>query len=152
MKTTSTEALEVTLCQTPVDLAAIEAMGLTVYRLKCQGEWRNSGLGHTKLEFLQKYPFTLNQDRILKKYQLLKPFKIRIRTRQDWQTPDKVIDPSVELWFTDGSGIHDCFGAGILDPFLTRESIPMVSLSTMFCAEVTAIIRCTELILTKNLR
>ena len=34
-------------------------------------------------------------------------------TRQDWQAPDKIIDPNVDLWFTDGLGIHDCFGVGI---------------------------------------
>jgi hypothetical protein len=103
MKTTPTETLEVAICQIPLDLAAIEAVGLAAYRLKCQGVWRNTGLGHTKLEFLQKYPFTLIQDRILKKYQLVKPFKTRIPTRQDWQTPDKIIDPNMDLWFTDGS-------------------------------------------------
>jgi hypothetical protein len=77
------EALEVALYQTPLELAAIETAGLTAYRLKCQGELRNAGLSHTKLEFLQKCPYTLNQDRILKKYQLVKSYKIRIPTRQD---------------------------------------------------------------------
>jgi hypothetical protein len=152
MKMTTTEALEVTLCQASLDLAAIEAVGLTVYRLKCQGEWRNTGLGDTKLEFLQKYPYTLNHDRILKKYRLVQPHEIRIPTRQDWQKPDKVIDHNVDLWFTDGSGIHDCFGAGIYGPLYNyRESIPMDSLSMVFSAEVMAILRCTELHLTKNL-
>lgn len=33
------------LCQTPLDLAAIEAAGLTAYGLKCQVEWRDTGLG-----------------------------------------------------------------------------------------------------------
>ena len=51
------------LLQCRVDLAAIEAVGLAAYRLKCQGEWRSTGLDHTKPEFLHKYPFTLNQDR-----------------------------------------------------------------------------------------
>ena len=37
MKATTTEALEVALCQTPLDLAAIEAVGITAYRLQCQG-------------------------------------------------------------------------------------------------------------------
>jgi hypothetical protein len=68
--------LEAALCQIPLDLATTEAAGLTAYRLKCQGEWRNTGLGHTNHDFLQKYPFTLNQDRILKKCQLEKQFKV----------------------------------------------------------------------------
>jgi hypothetical protein len=45
MKTTPTEALEVALCHTAVDLSAVEAAGLTACRLKCQGEWRDTGLG-----------------------------------------------------------------------------------------------------------
>jgi hypothetical protein len=133
-------------------LVAIETAELTAYRLKCQGEWRSVGSGHTKLAFLQKYPYTLNQDRILKKYQLVKSYKIRIPTRQDWQEPEKIIDRSVDHWYTDGSGIQDCFGAGIYGPsYDYRESIPMGSLSTVYFAEVMAILRCTELLLTKNL-
>jgi hypothetical protein len=58
MKTTSMEALEVALYQAPLDLVAIETAGLTAYRLKCQGEWRNAGSGYTELDFLQKYPYT----------------------------------------------------------------------------------------------
>jgi hypothetical protein len=63
LKITPTQALEAALCQISLDLAAIEAAEFTVYRLKCQGEWRNTGLSHTKLDFLQKCPFTLHQDR-----------------------------------------------------------------------------------------
>jgi hypothetical protein len=75
MKTTTTEALEVALCLTPLYLPVTGAATFTAYRLKCQGEWRNTGLGHRKFEFLQKYPFTLRQDRILEKYQLVKHIK-----------------------------------------------------------------------------
>jgi ribonuclease HI len=58
----------------------------------------------------------------------------------------------VDLWFTDGSGKQDCFGAGIYGPsYNYRKSIPMGSLSTIFSAEVMAILRCSELLLTKNL-
>jgi hypothetical protein len=67
VKTPPAEALEVVLCITRVDLAVIGAARYTAYRLSCKGEWRNMGLGHTKLKSLQKYPFTLKQDRILKK-------------------------------------------------------------------------------------
>jgi ribonuclease HI len=127
------------------------ANGSELYLLR-QGEWSNTGLGHTKLEFLQNYPYTLKQDRILKKYQLVKSYKIRIPTRQDWQKPEKIIDHNVDHWFTDGSGIQNCFGAGIYGPSCNyRESIPMGSLSTVFSAEVMAILRCTKLLLTKNL-
>jgi hypothetical protein len=71
------------LCQTLLDLAVIAAARLAACTLKSQGEWRDTGLGYAKLDFLQKHPFTLKQDGILKKYQLLKPFKVWIPTRQD---------------------------------------------------------------------
>jgi hypothetical protein len=38
VKTTPMEVLEVALYQAPLDLAAIETVGLTAYRLKCLGE------------------------------------------------------------------------------------------------------------------
>jgi len=79
MKTTTTEALEVALCSTPLDLAVTRAARFTAYRLICKGEWRNTELGHRKPEFLQKYPFTLKQDRIHKKYQLVKQYKVKYK-------------------------------------------------------------------------
>jgi hypothetical protein len=92
------------------------------------------------------------RDRILKKYQLVKPFKITIPTIEDWQMSDNVTDPNVDHWFTDGLGINDCFGAGIFGPLYNyRESVPMGSLFMMFSAKVMAILKCTELLLTKNL-
>jgi hypothetical protein len=58
----------------------------------------------------------------------------------------------MKCWFKDGSGIHNCFGAGMYGPLYNyRKSIPMGSLSMVFSAEVMAILRCTELLLTKNL-
>jgi hypothetical protein len=59
--------LEVALYLSPLDLAVIAAARFTSYRLGSEGEWRNTGLGHMKLEFLHKYPFRLKQNRILKK-------------------------------------------------------------------------------------
>jgi len=96
VKTTPIDAMEVALCLTPLPLAVIRATIFTAYRLKHQGEWRNTRLGHTKLEFLQKYPFTLIQDRILKKYQLVKQLKLLIQTREDWCMPCKITDPKVD--------------------------------------------------------
>jgi hypothetical protein len=82
----------------------------------------------------------------------VKPNEIKIPTRQDRQEPEIIIDQNVDLWFTGGSGIQDCFGAGIYGPLYNyRESITNGSLATVFSAEVMAVPRCTELLLTKNL-
>jgi hypothetical protein len=42
-----------------------------------------------KLEFLQKYPFRLKQNRILTKYQLVKQFKVLTLTREDMYAKHK---------------------------------------------------------------
>jgi hypothetical protein len=60
---------------------------------------------------------------------------------------DKSIDPHFDLWFTDGSGIHDCFGKGSIGPLHNYRD----SLSTEFSAEVVTILRYTQLLLTKYL-
>jgi ribonuclease HI len=51
-----------------------------------------------------------------------------------------------------GSGINSRFDVGVYEPADNhRESIPMGSLSTVFQAEVMAILRCRELLLSKNI-
>ena len=66
--------------------------------------------------------------------------------------PDKITDPNVDIWFPDSTGINICCGAGVYEPMDNhRESIPMGSLSAVFQAEVMAILRCTELLQSKNI-
>jgi len=89
--------LEVALCLTPLDPAVIVAARFTSYRLRCEEEWRNTGLGHMKLEFLQKYPFRLKQNRILKKHQLVKQFKVLILTKENGCMPGIITEPNVDL-------------------------------------------------------
>jgi hypothetical protein len=52
IRTTTTEALEVATCHTSLDLATVGVARFTVFRLMCRGQWRDTGLGHTKLCFL----------------------------------------------------------------------------------------------------
>jgi hypothetical protein len=91
----------------------------TAYRLKCQGEWRNAGSGHTKLAFLQKYPYTLNQDRILKKYQMVKSYKIRIPTRQDWQSQKQSLTTMWTIGTQMGQEYRTALGQVYMDPHMT---------------------------------
>jgi len=96
---------------------------LTAYRLKCQDEWKHAGLDHTRLGVFQKYPFTEKQDRISRKYQLIKTFKTSIPTKDDWKRPDFLTDPNLEFWFTDESNVNDRFGAGLYGLGQTTEKI-----------------------------
>jgi hypothetical protein len=66
--------------------------------------------------------------------------------------PGKITNLDADLWCMDESGINNCFGAGVYEPTDNhRETIPMGSLSTVFQAEVMAILRCRELLVSKNI-
>jgi hypothetical protein len=69
---------------------------------------------------------------------LVKPFKIWIPTRQDSNISNKITNPNVDLWFTDGSGINDCFGAEPQGKYFCGQ------LSTVFSVEKMAILRCAD--------
>jgi len=67
----------------------------------------------TRFGFLHKHPFTLKQDKIPRKYQLIKTFKVLLPTREDWKRslfPSP--DPKIDYWYIDGSGVNDCYDAG----------------------------------------
>jgi hypothetical protein len=72
-----------------------------------------------KLRFLQKYPFMSKQDRIFKKYQLAKPVKVWKPTRQNRCMPGTIVNPDVDLRFTDGSGINDYLMQVLFDQLVT---------------------------------
>jgi len=121
------------------------------YRSRLYEEWWNTGLVDLKLEFLQQYHFTLKQDSIFKKYQLVKQYEVLIPTREDWCMPDRITYPIADIWFPDSTGINICFGAGVYEPVDNqRATIPMGSLFAVLQAKVMAILRCTELLLSKN--
>jgi len=68
MKITPMETLEIVLCFSFLYQLIFCFTRLTAYRFKCQGEWKDAGLGHIRLGFFQNYPFTEKQNRIPKKY------------------------------------------------------------------------------------
>jgi len=45
MRTTPTEVLETAFCIYPLDLTIMRTTYNTAYRLKCQGDWRDTRLG-----------------------------------------------------------------------------------------------------------
>jgi hypothetical protein len=49
---------------------------------------------------------------------LVKPFKIWISIRQDRQKPDKIFNPNVDHWFTDGLGLMTALGQVFMKPYI----------------------------------
>ncbi|XP_018396627.1 PREDICTED: uncharacterized protein LOC108774895 [Cyphomyrmex costatus] len=148
MKTTPTEALQVALSIPPLNQVIKYTARQTAFRLRCQGEWKETRTGHTRLGLSDKHPFNIKQDRIPRRHQLVKTFKVQIPTREDWSKPNNKTNPDVDTWFTDGSEANGRYGAGIYGPNINHEvSIPMGELATVFQAEVLAIQKCAELLL-----
>jgi hypothetical protein len=67
-----------------------------------------------KLEFLQKYPFTFYQDRMLKKYQLVKPYKYRYQLDKTGKCQTKSMTP---MW-TFGSQMGQEFMTALFQVFI----------------------------------
>ncbi|XP_018395400.1 PREDICTED: uncharacterized protein LOC108773919 [Cyphomyrmex costatus] len=111
MKTTPTEALQVALSIPPLNQVIKYTARQTAYRLICQGEWKETRTGHTRLGLSDKHPFNLKQDRIPRRHQLVKTFIVQIPTREDWSIPNYKTNPDVDTWFTDGSGANGRYGA-----------------------------------------
>jgi ribonuclease HI len=65
--------------------------------------------------------------------------------------PGKIAEPNVNIWYMDRSGISIRFDTGVHGPRDNhRETIPIGSLSTVLQAEMMVILRCTQLLLSKN--
>jgi len=81
---------------------------------------------------------------------LEKTFKVLLLTKEDWKKFLPLTYPKVNYWYIDGSGTNDPYGAGIYGPRNNhRESIHLGKLVTVFQAEVLAIHRCAETLLTR---
>ncbi|XP_043271193.1 uncharacterized protein [Venturia canescens] len=151
MRTTPTAALEVAFGLLPLNIDITGQAKLTAYRLICMGTWRSTGTGHTDLGLSQRSPFSLQQDKIPRKFQVEKSFRAVIRTREDWRSSQPPTSPGVDAWFTDGSGAGNRFGAGVFNPATdTRLSFPLGELATVFQAEVLAIYECIKICLERN--
>jgi len=72
------------------------------------------------LEFLQKCPFTLKRNRILKKYQLVKQYKVFLPTRESWCIPGKIGNRNVGIWYTEGAGI----AASLVEVYIWTKGQP----------------------------
>lgn len=151
MKTTPTAALEVAFNFLPLNINITGQARLSAYRLMCMGSWKSTGTGHTELGLAHISPFTHQQDRIPRKFQIIKTFKTLIRTREEWRKTNMNYPPMADAWFTDGSGANGRYGAGVFNPKTkTRVSLPMGRLATVFQAEVLAIRECMRLCLERG--
>ncbi|XP_043287518.1 uncharacterized protein [Venturia canescens] len=151
MRTTPTAALEVAFGLLPLNIDITGQAKLSAYKLICIGTWRSTRAGHTELGLTQRSPFLFQQDKIPRKFQVEKFFKTIIRSRKDWRLSQPTTFPKVDALLTDGSGADNRFGARVFNPATdTRLSFPMGELTTVFQAEVLAILKCIKICLERN--
>lgn len=79
------------------------------------------------------------------------PFKVVETNRLEWESGGPTIPPGSIIFYTDGSKMGNKTGAGITGPGL-NISIPMGQWTTVFLAEIYAIVECTAICLKRNYR
>lgn len=149
LKTTPTAALELLLDMHPLHMR-IEAEALiTIYRLRCLGYWKSysSYLSWKDLnpEILGHHLYCMFSDEVPLRYVFNIPFKVCFPTRHDWNTDSVKLDGST--WYTDGSKMAAGTGAGVCCPMQDIKCYypPLGMHSTVFQAEVFAILMCSNL-------
>lgn len=80
-----------------------------------------------------------------------KPYEVINTNRQIWESGGPIISPGSIIFYTDGSKMNDSAGAGIIGPGI-HVSIPMGRWTTVFFAEVYAILECAYICLKRNYR
>ncbi|XP_018375740.1 PREDICTED: uncharacterized protein LOC108769326, partial [Trachymyrmex cornetzi] len=129
MRTTPVAAMRVLLGIEPLHLAIVAAAAATAYKLKCVGKW-TVGVGHTRI------PREIQMETVLEMRQNRMPRRVG-EARGAIRNGD--------VWYTDGSKTDGGAGAGIFGSrggF--REAPPLGEFTTVFQAEVVAIMSCAQ--------
>ena len=150
MKTTPTATLELLLGLHPLYMQ-IEAEALiSLKRLKNLGHWKDysnylSWSGLNPIAMSHSY-IHMPSDGILVRYAFDKPYKIQVPSRDDWRKTPTYNKSNCAVWYTDGSKLGSSTGAGVCCPDDgTRYSYPLGSYTTVFQAEVYAILMCCRI-------
>ncbi|CAH1974332.1 unnamed protein product [Acanthoscelides obtectus] len=152
VRTTPLSAMEALLDLPPLDLVIRGEARVVAHRLWSQGSWAflNPVKGHTAIlvELDREDPVLLSRgDRITPKYRFNRKFIVEYPTREEWDAGSRGLsEVSGQVWYTDGSVTEEGSGAGVSGP-RTRLSLPLGEYTTIFQAEIFAILACVSHIL-----
>lgn len=93
----------------------------------------------------------MNEDWMENRMNLDIPYNVVETNRQVWESGGPNISPGSIIFYTDGSKMNDKTGAGITGPGIDI-SIPMGRWTTVFLAEIYAILECASLCLRRKYR
>ncbi|XP_011698268.1 PREDICTED: uncharacterized protein LOC105456144 [Wasmannia auropunctata] len=146
MRTTPVAAMGLLLGIEPFHLSIVAAAAATAYRLKCGNKW-TVAVTHTRFprELLAGAVFEMGQDRMPVRHDFSRSFRIFIPSREEWERHEVPVIRNGDVWYTDGSKTDTGAGAGIYGCRKgVREALPLGELTTVFQAEVAAIMRCAQ--------
>ncbi|XP_069357560.1 uncharacterized protein [Maniola hyperantus] len=153
MSTSPGAALEALLNLPPLFLYLMKEARMGMYRLISQGKvnWLSKTLRDLQNSVLEIPVLGMPSDTMIPKYNFQRSFSVEIPDREDW-TNNKITWPSGCLkWFTDGSKSGKDVGCGI---YGEKPRIKLYrnlgAYTSIFQAEVYAIIKCVETILQHN--
>ena len=156
MRSTPTSALEVLLKLPPLDIYIESVARNTTYRLMKisnyeVNKWFMKGHCELRKEMGKNVLVEMPSDMMTPHFNFKKPFKIRIPTREDWETRSSQLVNGDIIWYTDGSKTPDGVGSGVYSRHPTTEiSMSLGKIPTVFQAEVTAIEICVRECLDKK--
>jgi hypothetical protein len=91
----------------------------------------------------QEHNLLMGTNRIILRYVFLKPFKVHLSSRHEWQIGFNPDNKGGLVWYTDGSKTNDGTGAGVYKWGSRRgHSFSLGHHTTVFQAEIYAIKAC----------
>ena len=157
MPTTPTNAVEALICLPTLELVIQSEARSAAHRLWSLGCWSylhpNRGHCSTLLRLEQSDPtFNMGIDVMRPIYNFDPQYRVNVLTRED-SAKATGSPPAVKglVWFTDGSKMRDGAGAGVYGQSVKRSpSFPLGRYTTIFRAEIYAILTCAYEIQSQN--
>lgn len=154
MRSTPTKALNASLHIPPLyQFVQMEAAKSALRLRKIQSTVESSSIEHLKIiSFIKinKNVF-MTSDWMESTLNLDEPFKVIETNRNEWESGGPRVSPGSIIFYTDGSKMGNKTGAGITGPGVS-VSIPMGQWTTVFLAEIYAILECASICLRRNYR
>ena len=150
MRSTPTAALETLLMLMPLNIFIEKEARQVMYRLKCSGRLKNSRIGHSLVydKMIKESPIiAAKTDSITQTNVFDRRFTVKFPPRELWMNQAEDITLSNEITcYTDGSFCDNRAGAGVFSETLNlKESYSLGAYTTVFQAEVFAILACSDI-------
>ena len=151
VRTAPTTALEIIIGLVPLPVYIKQEAMVSCHRMKINSQWVQTCCGHTGIgnHLMVNAPLSkMRCDRVLPQYIFDKNYIVSIPSRDDWSNQD-INMPDDIICYTDGSKYreHGQSGASVYNQTENKEyALPLGKYSTVFQAEVYAILACANLL------